>query len=225
MSLINEALKRAEQEKLRTPGQQHAPSALSPVHAAPAPRRGKQELVALVGLVILVGGWAGWRVLKADSADGSQDQAAGGHMTAPGAPHDPVAAIAAKAAAAHHKSTNAAKYHRPGTRAPKSRMPGPAAPPRRHRAEAHRPAAPVKLQSDNPNEVSADGEPAPPGAEKSVASRFKLSGIMQGPGGAVAVINGYPIHLGEVIGEAKLVRIGRYSVVLEVSGSRVTLRM
>lgn len=229
MSLINEALKRAEQEKLRMPGQQQAPSALSPVRGAAAPRRGKQELVALAALVVLVGGWAGWRVLKADSAGASQDepavaQAAGGHMTAPGGPHDPVAAIAAKAAAAHHKSTNAAKYHRPRTRAPKSPMRGPAALPKQ-RPEAHRPATPVKPQSDNPGEIPAAVEPAPPGAEELVASKFKLSGIMEGPAGAVAVINGYPIHLGEVIGEARLVKIGLYSVVLEVSGRRVTLRM
>lgn len=250
MSLINEALKRAEQEKLRTPGQWHAPAGLDPVRSKPPPQRSRRELVALAGLVALVAGLAGWSAIKAHGSDGQQDPPAAAQPAPAMAAVDPISDLAAKAEAAYLKSLNPPREYRPPPRALRTPTPIPAAlpnlrqtvPPRRAAPARHtaplRRAAPARHtvpplhaarvdrpQIKDPYEASAAGAFAPPAVRNIDPASFTLTGIMEGPEGSVAIINGYPIRVGEAIGEARLVKIGRYSVVLEVSGYRITVRM
>lgn len=250
MSLINEALKQAEQEKLRTPGQWHAPAGLHPVRSPAPSRQGRRELVALAGLVALVGGLAGWSALKADSSDGQQDPLAAAQQTPARASLDAISALAAKAEAAYLKSMTPPKDYRPAPRALKSPTPKPAAMPKLRQTVPSRPMAPARhavplgraapvrrappplrtARVEKPQIKDRYGAPAgeafaPPAIRHIDPRSFTLTGIMKGPDEAVAIINGYPVRLGEAVGEAKLVKIGRHSVVLEVSGCRVTVRM
>ena len=192
MSLINEALKRAEQEKLQTPGKRRAPGDLLPVRRGGNPRRGRQELLALAGLVALVGGLAGWSALKAQSTAEPQEQlASAGDEAVAAAPTEsrsPVDVLAARAEAARRRSMTPPKQHRPGVRAAKSGMPRPAAPARYKAAEVGPPAtAARRLESAYPSELPAGDETALTPAGISQLSQFKLTGIMEGPEGAVYI--------------------------------------
>jgi len=60
---------------------------------------------------------------------------------------------------------------------------------------------------------SAPVEPAP--QTEAQAASFRLTGVMRGPDGAVAIINGRFVKLGDSIGGAKVVRIGKYEVELQ----------
>ncbi len=230
MSLINEALKRAEQEKLQTPGKRSALGDLLPVRGGRPSRRGRQELLALAGLVALVGGLAGWSALKAESAPEPQEQLASGQDAAagvtPGESRNVVDVLAAQAEAARRRSMAPPKQYRPRAKAAKSPTPWAAGPVSHKAAEV----APPATRAGNPERTYLSGPPAAAElvltpADMSEINKFKLTGIMEGPEGAVAIINGYPVHLGEVIGQGRLVRIGPYTVVLEVSGRYLTIRM
>ena len=48
---------------------------------------------------------------------------------------------------------------------------------------------------------------------------------MQGPGGGAAIINGSLVHPGQTIDGAKVVRIGKHTVELEIQGQRFAIRM
>jgi len=56
-------------------------------------------------------------------------------------------------------------------------------------------------------------------------SQYKVTGIMSGPSGSTAIINGQLYTAGQKIGQARVVKITRYSVVLEIGGRRVTVGM
>ena len=188
--------------------------------------------MALAGLVALVGGLAGWSALKADSSDQPLDPPAAVQQTPALASHAPISHLAAKVKAAYRKRMAPPKDYRPAPKAPKSPAPKPAAPPRQRQTEPPRRAAPVraaapveKPQIKDTNDVPAGEALASPAVRNLDPRNFTLTGIMEGPDGAVAIINGYPVRLGEAVGEAKLVKIGLHSVVLELSGCRVTVRM
>ncbi len=244
MSLINEALKQAEQEKLRTPRQWHAPVGLEPVRAPAPPQRSRRELVALVALVVLVAGLAGWSAIKAHGSDAQQPPPVAAEQTPVPASLDAISALAAKAEAAYLRSMKPPREYRPVPRTLRSPTPKPAVLPRLRQTVPPRPVAPARRAApvrytapplraahvDRPRikdlaEVPARGALAPAAFRNIDPGGFKLTGIMEGPDEAVAIINGYPVRLGEAIGQARLVKIGRYSVVLEVHGYRITVRM
>jgi hypothetical protein len=54
---------------------------------------------------------------------------------------------------------------------------------------------------------------------------FKLTGVLRGPDGATAIINGNFYSVGQTIDGAKVTRIGRYTVDLEIEGRRISLGM
>jgi hypothetical protein len=56
-------------------------------------------------------------------------------------------------------------------------------------------------------------------------SKYKLSAILRHSDGASAVINGSVVGVGQSVGEAKVVDIGRFGVDLEIDGKRFTIRM
>lgn len=67
--------------------------------------------------------------------------------------------------------------------------------------------------------------PARPAAPRPAieVSQYKVTGIMFGPSGSTAIINGQLYTAGQKIGQARIVEITRYSVVLEIGGRRVTI--
>jgi len=54
---------------------------------------------------------------------------------------------------------------------------------------------------------------------------FRLTAIMEGPEGKVAIVNGLPMRIGETILGAKITEIGRYHVELESEGRHITIGM
>ncbi|GAG45486.1 unnamed protein product [marine sediment metagenome] len=67
---------------------------------------------------------------------------------------------------------------------------------------------------------TAAGQATPAANLKLSAAGIKVSGIMRGLGGPVAIINNRFIAVGKTIGKAKVVRIGQFSVELEIDGER-----
>ena len=85
---------------------------------------------------------------------------------------------------------------------------------------------------DAPKPVEPTKTPDPPKPRPTVRPRpkprlprYKLNGIMQGPEGGCAIVNGQFVREGETIDGAKVVKIRRYDVHIDVQGERVTLRM
>ncbi len=56
-------------------------------------------------------------------------------------------------------------------------------------------------------------------------SHLKVSSIMIGPRGGTAIINGRPVGVGETVGGAKVIKITRRVVEVEINGRRATLRV
>ncbi len=54
---------------------------------------------------------------------------------------------------------------------------------------------------------------------------FKLNGIMQGPAGATAIINGRHLSIGQEINGAKVVAIRQYEVTLQAGSEKFTIGM
>ena len=55
--------------------------------------------------------------------------------------------------------------------------------------------------------------------------RWKLSGIVYNSNKPLAIINGKSVAVGDKLGSASIVKIKRESVILEQSGTRVTLKV
>jgi hypothetical protein len=63
------------------------------------------------------------------------------------------------------------------------------------------------------------------GNTKESTTGFRLTGIVEGPDGRVAVINGQRLHEGQTVNNAKVVEIGEYHVKLELDGHKITVGM
>jgi len=88
-------------------------------------------------------------------------------------------------------------------------------------------AAPPRVASSTPKPTqgSAPKPPNPPAAKPGPnPAKFQLTGIMEGPQGATAIINGFFVTVGQTVDNAKVVEIGSHVVVLEADGVRTRLR-
>ena len=65
--------------------------------------------------------------------------------------------------------------------------------------------------------------PAPTPAQ--LAKRFRLSAIMGGPEGNIALINDKLVKAGQHIEDALVVKVGPHFVELDVAGQQCTLRL
>ncbi len=121
----------------------------------------------------------------------------------------------------------------------------PAGPDNRPKAPASKPQTPkkkdplpakAKAKTASPKKdppASSAPKAKPPTAEKKPAaaappvdtSHLKVSSIMFGPRGGTAIINGRPVGVGETVGGAKVIKISRRTVEVEIDGRRATLRM
>lgn len=114
--------------------------------------------------------------------------------------------------AAYEQTLAAAVYYDPQTAAASTRAPAVGLPPRR----TERTAAPAE-----PNPMPGKPVVTPGPAEPT----FRLSGILSGPMGRQAIINGQAVSAGQVICEAKVVRIDTDQVWLVYKGRTLNLAM
>jgi len=78
------------------------------------------------------------------------------------------------------------------------------------------------LSLSRDNDSSRPGTPA---ASQDDTCGFRLNGIMEGPDGRVAMINGQRLREGQTIDNAKITEIGDYQVKLELDGREITVGM
>jgi len=261
MSLLNEALKRAEEEKLENA------SPAGPVQLpAPVLRRGLALLPwlrgkALVGVAIGLLGLAALGIWLLNSP-GKPESAAAAVNTAPKMltaktpPAKPAAvktpAPAKNATASAPRASSSPASGEAGTVAervpaaaqeipivteaekaellnfpmPVEPAPGPAAAELaaapRHAGDSPEPPPAVKNAAE---EAPAPAPQRPASVAPPSLSEFKVSGIMVGASGALAIINGKPVKIGEAIGRATVVEITPSVVTLDISGHRFSLGM
>ena len=215
MSLINEALKRAEAEKNRDiGGLPYRPPAVPHAHHVRLPRRWARGLALCCGLVAVtaLGMWtmvdkSFWPpALKAEAANTAADPAPAQ------APPDPRPQVRQEIDPVLAKTMEETKYYSP---APK---PVAARPAHVRPADA---APPAVATTPRPAPAPA---PAPVKREQPKLPDLKLSGVLVSPGGGTAIINGQFLAVGDTIEGARIVKITKYVVTLEMNGQRITLR-
>lgn len=231
MSLINEALKQAEAEK-RHHNDQHA-SGLSDIQPVSPERTGDPTFIALVLLAFAIAAaiTAGLFIFS-DNAEL--------RFPARANAWDIPAKREARSAQTRAKSTSSAEA-KPASIDPEIRkilaMTDDAMryyePPTRPADAAEQASNAIACSesplAENPETQQVSAEAA---ADKSVEqkkmdpiARFKLSGVMQGPDGGMAIINGQFIRIGGKIDDAEVISIGRYMVELEYKGDRFRLKL
>lgn len=207
MSLINEALKRADAEKRSAPIPAVNYPPLTPVEGRG--RKGKFLAIPILLIVaVLIGGPIVWFAMSGGGAPKLPDQASADNPPAPAAqgeepdhPDPEVDLILAR-------TMESLRYYVP---------PEPQA---KDEGEA---AAETGAAS---NQLAATTQPAATKQpERLSPASFKLSAVMLGPGGTVAIINGQSVRVGSIVDKAKVVRIDQQTVVLEADGEQFTIHM
>jgi len=243
MSLINEALKRAEAEKT-----QHLadvpplPPLVAVSHARPRgeTRRWPTVQVGLLAAALIAGSIAGYVLLKSYVAGVPQEAAAAPVQVASLTP-SPTAVASVPRPASPGRAEAPATAPTPAAHIKESAGPD--------RAQALRDAFAARaedaLEIQRLAVLSADAsarhaapapvptaappsQPAPaakPAEPEDDAARFKVSSIMVGPRAATAIINGRVVGVGDYLGQAKVLKITPRAVDLEVSGRRVQVGM
>ena len=84
-------------------------------------------------------------------------------------------------------------------------------------------AGEVRKQTERPNPSDPHRSARPAGATDTPA--FRISGIMDGAGGSIAIINGRPVSKGQTVNGATVLSVGRREVEMEKDGRRFTVRM
>jgi len=210
MSLINEALKRAEHDKRRS-GADGTESLPEPVHGERPKHPGGLKWIVLAGAVAAAGAGV-WHVLPdgtvnapsrlAAKADQNNRAAEPGQAT-PADEKKPVQ-VSPEAELAFARTLDALAY------CPEPAPPAPEA------------APPAAVEPARP---PADMPPAKRPEKRIDPARFKLSGIMQTFDGGTAIINGAFIRVGQSIDGATVIRIDQHMVELEADGQRFRIRM
>lgn len=91
------------------------------------------------------------------------------------------------------------------------------------------PPTPQPVRVEAQTTASADprsmppASPSPHAGVQVVSASYKLNGIIHGPDGITAIINGKPIRTGQEIDGARLLSATGKSVVLDVAGRKLTL--
>ena len=228
MSLINEALKRAQQDKLKTFTNAPPAAPLEPAcdhTGGPAPRTWMLGAAAAV----LVGGGAWWFFAEVKS-----------DVPAPAAAKalvEPPLVITDDARSAYAMAAEAVDHFETIVRDAPERFRLLAEAGREAREASARAAAEARAKEQARLAAEARAaEKARAAAEvlaaakardaaKSLASQYKLGGIMKADGEATAIVNGLFLREGQTVDGATLIRIEQHTVELEVDGKRVVLRM
>jgi hypothetical protein len=105
-------------------------------------------------------------------------------------------------------------------------QPSPAWPPQ---ADGATPPATAPAETGKPPSAqppaAQPAKPAPAPADVPDASKLRVTAIMRGPDGNVALINGGLYREGQTIQGALIVKIGQYEVELTANGKRFTIRI
>jgi hypothetical protein len=243
MSLINEALKRAEMEKRQNQGGEgEVPLAVWPAPGEEVPFVFGKNQTGLRGAVILgacilvtVGVVLYFSLPPAQKspppAQASVRVARAGATSRPAAaPASQPARKAPSLVETALKQTLAAlrDYRRPPGPPPTT---SPAGQPSSPQASYWRGAAQrVSPPATAPVVISYRPPPQPPAKTGQAdtpfeASHFQLGGILESSGGASAIVNNQLVSLGDEVNGAKVVVIRKYTVVLEKDGKRLLLRL
>jgi len=270
MSLINDALKRAEEEKrLRTDAPPPAPAApsevpASPEQPSPTPEQPPQAAAgtgvsaaalleaALVPLTVLTG----WLLLNRSGIKPAPEEASANVAPPAGVAVDvPFRADGALEvspdsgvvpAVSGQPPPRTAEVLPPEAAPPASRVqpvlpepsladiagagvgqqpiPSPHAMRNPPGPDNAAPSATVAAPTMEPRPAATTPAATQP-SSSAYEARFRLSGILHGPDGATAIINGFFVHAGETLDDATVVQINSHSVTLDVAGRRVTIRM
>jgi len=229
MSLINEALKRAEAEKLNREGITTAPPP-PPLPKAPTTAKGRAVVAILTVVMIATAVAGGVNLLRRFSSVPKAGIAASSPQVAPSAPaanpRQQTVEPALAAAVSTAKVTVAKAQARQAQVAQEAAQAGaeedlapaedsPAA--KSDKAAVTEPAV-AALEGTAPQDGSSTGSPPQPG-------NFRLSGIMSGPNGEAALINGQMVEVGATIDGAKLVKVLNQAVELRIGDRQFTVRM
>jgi type II secretory pathway component PulC len=89
------------------------------------------------------------------------------------------------------------------------------------------PVAPRRSVAEEPQDIVPSVEPQPDvptvAQAKKLSANFKLSGIMAGPNGEAALINGRLVQVGQTVDGAVLEAISGQTVELDFMGKRITV--
>lgn len=222
MSLINDALRRAEDDKHRN-GQADGPEAGPGPLYVPAPVKHRPPLISSRTLIIVALALAGssfaWGMLKCTGLVPSLPAPAqAGLPTCPAIPasaRPESPAPSADAEAAFAKTIDHLTYYDPAAGRPSS--PG--------LAEAQAAADAATSQPGEPRTPTAQARPAAPRKKQAELAAYRVNGIMYGAVDATAIISGHMVRVGDLIGDGKVVDIRPEWVDLEIAGNRVRLRM
>ncbi len=239
MSLVNEALKRAEEEKLRRTSPSTEPADIPPAwedrntHRMP---RGPKILIALAASLAVT---AGWFAVSQMIVGQTPQQAAATTSETPVRPASPShpgrseAEISPEAQLVLAKTIDELKYYTPPARPATVKVEATSQPAIKTLAGGKdlnkKTTTPPAEQATEQKATSA--APAKPEVRKVVVrqidrSSFKLSGIIQGnSGGGTAVVNNTFVSVGDTLNGAKVVRIRQNSVEFEIDGQRFTIGM
>ncbi len=81
----------------------------------------------------------------------------------------------------------------------------------------------VRKRTERPDSSGPHRSARPAGATNAPA--FRISGIMGGANGNIAIINGRPVSRGQTVNGARVLSVGRREVEMEKDGRRFTVRM
>jgi hypothetical protein len=254
MSLINEALRRAEEEKLEKTSLAGDAPLLAPVQTRGRVTISRALIVRMViGLGVVSAAFAAFRVLT----HGSGNERVKAVATVSAAPVGSKPALAAPAVRPGAQADNPGKTVKAASSARTGALASQPSHPRPAEAEkpVGRPGADLAATGPSSNaginqpttqpavgkspkvaktahEPSrAEADPMPVEDKPKVVglmpntSDYKVSGIMVGLDGPMAIINGRPVRTGEKLGRATVVQITPYTVVLDVSGHRFSVGM
>ncbi len=228
MSLINDALKRAEEDK----NGQRPVKISKPERKDDSNRRGGHRssllLMGLICLAMLGGSLVAWLVVRsefqpdlslphpayAQAARRSEPTSSASEATTPSAADIEAEETLAKTL------ENLAYYHPPtGDVAATPKF----APTDTEAMEAE--SIEKQQASKAPGDAQAEAEPVEKPRYSVPPRSYKLSAIMRGPAGTTAIINGKFVKVGATIDDAKILRIGQHSVELELNGRKFTIQM
>lgn len=228
MSLINEALKRAQQDKLKTFSNAPPAAPLEPAAdrtSGPSPRKWMMGAAAAV----LVGGmaWYFFAEVKSDVPAPAVAEA----VTAPPLviTDDARSAYAMAGEAVDHFETivrDAPENFRSLAKAGREAREAEARAAAESRAkEETRLAAETRAKEEARLAAESRAKADAAAAAKALVSQYKLGGIMKADGGTTAIVNGLFLREGQTVDGATIIRIEQHTVELEVDGKRVVLRM
>ena len=228
MSLINEALKRAEAEKLQKLSAAGDAAALPSVSVTSRRRQAFPGLAPMILLLLAAGGLAGYHLWKTDTGGASPKQALAAMHLDTKAQGKTALAKQVQEGPDRQDPVSAALQRGDTVAVLPTALSSPAASATvastfRAGVKAAEPIRPPGTPTSTAELISRQKPPAPQPIID--MSQFKVSGIMSGPKGSTAIINGCLLQIGERVGQARVVKITNSAVELEIYGRRVTVGM